>query len=102
MCTMPFISALDPKFTLFLNFLNLFLSLLSLLGALAEPIIRKYALDIISGLAFLHSKRVIHRDIKPTNLLISNGVIKLADFGCSSSGFDPVSDNATYVQYSPV
>ena len=73
-----------------------------MLGALAEPIIRKYALDIISGLAFLHSKRVIHRDIKPTNLLISNGVIKLADFGCSSSSFDPVADHATYVQYCTV
>ena len=42
-------------------------------GPLAEPIIRRYAFDIVSGLAFLHSKRFIHRDIKPTNLLISNG-----------------------------
>lgn len=64
-------------------------------GALAEPIIRRYTLDIVSGLAFLHSKRIIHRDVKPTNLLISNGVIKVADFGCSSSSFDTIAGYAT-------
>lgn len=56
-------------------------------GALGESIIRRYSFDVVSGLAFLHSKRFIHRDIKPTNLLIRNGVIKTADFGCSSSSY---------------
>ncbi len=34
------------------------------------------------GVAFLHARKQLHRDIKPGNLLMSNdGVVKLADFG---------------------
>jgi serine/threonine protein kinase len=57
-------------------------------GAFPEPLIRRYTVDIIDGLSFLHAKMFIHRDIKPTNLLVSNGVVKLADFGCSSQYFE--------------
>jgi len=31
----------------------------------------------------MHSKDIIHRDIKPENLLISQGTLKVADFGWS-------------------
>jgi serine/threonine protein kinase len=53
-------------------------------GAFPEPLVRRYAADILEGLHFLHSKKFIHRDIKPTNLLVSAGRVKLGDFGCSS------------------
>lgn len=38
--------------------------------------------EIILALEYLHSKGLVHRDIKPDNILInSNGHIKIADFG---------------------
>lgn len=43
----------------------------------------RYFFDqLISGLLYLHSKSVVHRDIKPGNLLISvDGTLKISDFG---------------------
>ena len=40
-------------------------------------------IGILSGLEFLHQRRIIHRDIKPQNILIQGGTPRLADFGIS-------------------
>jgi formylglycine-generating enzyme required for sulfatase activity len=37
--------------------------------------------EAAEGLDFLHRERVLHRDIKPDNLLVSQGHLKVADFG---------------------
>lgn len=44
--------------------------------------IKSFMLMILKGLAFVHSQQIVHRDVKPDNMLISSdGTLKLADFG---------------------
>lgn len=54
-------------------------------GRLSEAVVRNFLVQLARGLQFLHSINIIHRDIKPQNLLLSdstvNAVIKYADFG---------------------
>ncbi|GAB2279683.1 hypothetical protein Dimus_014325 [Dionaea muscipula] len=51
-------------------------------GAITESVVRNFTRHILSGLAYLHSTKTIHRDIKGANLLVDlSGIVKLADFG---------------------
>lgn len=51
---------------------------------ISEELIQRYLIQVLFGLEYLHSKLVIHRDIKPQNiLLMANGDPKIADFGAS-------------------
>ncbi|ESQ42247.1 hypothetical protein EUTSA_v10015359mg [Eutrema salsugineum] len=51
-------------------------------GTMTESVVRSFTRHILSGLAYLHSKKTVHRDIKGANLLVdASGVVKLADFG---------------------
>jgi serine/threonine protein kinase len=51
-------------------------------GHLAAPQVVEIGLECCAGLAYAHAAGLIHRDIKPQNLLVAiDGTIKLADFG---------------------
>ncbi|CAD2219527.1 fused [Angomonas deanei] len=53
---------------------------------LSEEVVRKIAKQLVQALNYLHSNRIIHRDMKPQNILIGqNGAVKLADFGFARS-----------------
>lgn len=41
----------------------------------------KYACQLLSAVSFLQSRKVVHRDIKPNNIFISNDNVMLGDFG---------------------
>jgi len=48
---------------------------------ITEQVAAEWMRQMCSGIRMLHTKRVCHRDIKPDNFLISNGTLKLSDFG---------------------
>ena len=49
-----------------------------------EIVLQVYALQMLDGLMYLHSQGVVHRDIKPDNILLDHmGVIKFVDFGAA-------------------
>ncbi|CAN8288164.1 unnamed protein product [Cochlearia groenlandica] len=55
----------------------------------SESQVKCYLQQLLSGLGHCHSRGVLHRDIKGSNLLIDNsGVLKIADFGLASF-YDP-------------
>ncbi|OXB77119.1 UNVERIFIED_CONTAM: hypothetical protein H355_007766, partial [Colinus virginianus] len=51
-------------------------------GSLPEDQVQTIAAQLVSALYYLHSHRILHRDMKPQNILLGkDGVIKLCDFG---------------------
>lgn len=47
-----------------------------------ESVVKSLLLQLLSGLAHMHDKGILHRDVKPSNLLLtSEGELRLADFG---------------------
>jgi serine/threonine protein kinase len=60
-------------------------------GPFAPDLVRSYTSQLLSGLSFCHCMGVMHRDLKPQNLLVCNGgkTLKIADFGLSRAYTPP-------------
>ncbi|CAO3614548.1 unnamed protein product [Cunninghamella echinulata] len=69
-------------------------SRLSLQGAFDEPLIQYFTRQVCQGLSYLHSRHILHRDIKAANILVeADGVCKISDFGLSKKNdYDEVYD----------
>jgi len=60
-------------------------------GHLPPATVKNLAFQLIRGVEFCHANRIIHRDIKPQNLLIDNNLrLKIADFGLARAFAVPV------------
>jgi formylglycine-generating enzyme required for sulfatase activity len=77
-------------------------------GKLPEAETRRIGMEICRGLEHAHEMRVIHRDIKPGNILVRrDGAIKIADFGIAGECRDSMSrltsqvDSGTLLYMSP-
>ncbi|KAM8810562.1 proto-oncogene serine/threonine-protein kinase mos [Eudromia elegans] len=58
-----------------------------------------YSCDILTGLAFLHSQGIVHLDLKPANIFITEqGACKIGDFGCSQKLEDGLSPSPQLCQ----
>lgn len=45
---------------------------------------RRYFAGLLAGLQHIHAKGVVHKDIKPANIMLNrDGEVRLSDFGCA-------------------
>jgi serine/threonine protein kinase len=63
--------------------------LLKRMGAMPSALAAALTADVLKGLGAAHQRGLIHRDLKPGNLLLSEaGVLKIADFGIAKQTGD--------------
>jgi cyclin-dependent kinase len=69
---------------------------------LGEDMVKRFMNQLVSGVKYCHTHRILHRDLKPQNLLIDKeGNLKLADFGLARAFGVPLRTytHEVYLQY---
>lgn len=60
-------------------------------GEIDPDVVKSFMFQLLRGLDFCHNRNILHRDLKPQNLLINKtGELKLADFGLARAFGIPV------------
>ncbi|KAL8478277.1 hypothetical protein ACS0TY_030251 [Phlomoides rotata] len=70
-------------------------------GGLDESSIRYYTRGIVNGLEYLHSRGIVHCDIKGSNILLGKGEAKIADFGCAKAAAEEAAIGGTPMFMAP-
>lgn len=69
-------------------------------GRTGERVLGRIGCGVLEGLAYLHSRRIIHRDVKPSNILLTRtGGVKLCDFGVSGELVNSLAGTFTGTSY---
>lgn len=59
-------------------------------------LIRRFAFQMVSGLSYMHSQRLLHRDLKPQNILVTHELnIKIGDLGLGKEHALPIREEQT-------
>ncbi|KAL4714888.1 hypothetical protein ACJJTC_012560 [Scirpophaga incertulas] len=67
-------------------------------GGLGEDTAKKHLFQLLKGIDYCHQNSIIHRDVKPENVLVSNtGIVKLCDLGFARALAAPGEPYTEYV-----